>query len=281
MLKVRTLLVGSLTVVLVATASAQATAVGMGAGGSTDVGCSGSGCTVGAGSAGRNSSGGSGDVRGERSSNGGSDSCTYTPQPNLSSTTAAALGGQPGGSGAWYLKSCGNASNGLGTFVWLATPPAVSPEVLARQARSRLDLPPVVVQVNPAGTALVNVPTWLFLGGGWQPQSATASVPGVSVTATAAPTVAVWDLGDGATVTCRGPGTPWRPGMDAWAASPDCGHTFRVPSIGRPGEVYRITVTVSWSVTWAGGGQSGTIPGLTSTGSTTLRVAESQTVITR
>jgi hypothetical protein len=64
------------------------------------------------------------------------------------------------------------------------------------------------------------------------------------------------------------------------AASPDCGYRYLRSSAGAPGGAYTVTVTISWRVTWAGAGQAGTIPGLTTVGAVQVRVAESQTVIT-
>jgi hypothetical protein len=138
----------------------------------------------------------------------------------------------------------------------------------------------VVIRLNPSGDQLVNLPTWLSLdAGSWQSQSATASVPGVSVTATARPVRAVWSLGEGGSVTCTGPGTPWQPGTDPMASSPDCGYTYRHSSARAPGSAFSVTVTVTWEVTWAGAGQSGTIAGLSTTGTVPVRVAESQAVL--
>src|SRR6266511_1777135 len=115
-------------------------------------------------------------------------------------------------------------------------PPVVSPQVLARQARARLTLPDVAIRVNPSGDQLVGLPSWLSLDpASWRPQSATASVPGISVTATATPIQAVWSMGSGDSVVCHGPGTPWRPGTDPMAASPDCGYRYVRSSASAPG----------------------------------------------
>ncbi|MEV8504485.1 hypothetical protein AB0368_06590 [Actinoplanes sp. NPDC051475] len=206
--------------------------------------------------------------------------CSYTPV-TPSADTLAGMGGQPEGEGGWYFKACsyGDGSTGFNTggLVWLGQPPPPpDPAVLARQARSRLTFPPVVIAVNPQTETWVHLPVWLAIPNGWQPQSATASVPGMSVTATARPEKVTFDMGDGTSVVCTGPGTVYRPGVhDPESSSPDCGTTYRTPA-----ESYRITATVSWSVTWAGGGESGTLEGLSSSGSTTMRVAESQAVIT-
>ncbi|MFY1632349.1 hypothetical protein ACN27F_03520 [Solwaraspora sp. WMMB335] len=210
----------------------------------------------------------------------GVDGCYYAPT-DPSSSTVEALGGRPAGEGGWYMRTCYGEDASLGGVVWIAgEPPVVSPAVLARQARARLDLPRVVVQMNPSGEQLVNLPVWLALGDeSWRTQSARASVPGVSVTATARPVRASWSMGDGTTVVCEGPGTPWASGADPAKASPDCGHVYRRSSAGAPGGAYTVLVTVTWEVTWAGAGQSGTVPGLTTSGQVQARVQESQAVV--
>lgn len=156
----------------------------------------------------------------------------------------------------------------------------VLPEMLARQARARLQLPGVLMRLNPPGVQLVNLPIWLTLDrSSWTVRSATASVPGVSVTATARPVQVTWSMGDGGSVVCKGPGTAWRPGTDPMASSPDCGYTYRRSSAGAAGGRFTVAVTVSWVVTWVGAGQAGTIPGLSTTGTVRVAVQESQAVI--
>lgn len=210
----------------------------------------------------------------------GADGCYYAPT-DPSPSTVTALGGQPAGAGGWYIRTCYGDAEGVGGIVWMpGGPPAISPAILARQARARLNLPAVTIRMNPPGDQLVNLPAWLALDpASWRPQSATASVPGVSVTATARPVSAAWSMGDGATVTCVGPGTAWTSGTDPSAASPDCGHVYRRPSAGAPGGAYTVSVAVTWEVTWAGAGQSGTVPGLSTTGQVQTQVQESQAVV--
>jgi hypothetical protein len=116
----------------------------------------------------------------------------------------------------------------------------------------------------------------MWLSSGWGPVSATATVPGVSVTATATPTSVVWSMGDGSTVTCTDAGTPFSPGTAPTASSPDCGHTYRTSSASQAGQAFPVSATVYWTVTWAGAGQGGVFPDLTTTGNAAFRVAESQ-----
>jgi hypothetical protein len=189
-------------------------------------------------------------------------------------------GGQPTESGAWYMVVCSPDGKDPLTHGPVFVPdangqPALSPEQVAQMARNRLSLPAPRIAANPVGDQLVNLPTWLWLSS-WEPVSATASVPGVSVTAVATPTSVSWSMGDGSVVTCAGPGTPFRPGGDPRAPSPDCGHTYRSSSANQPGQAFPVTATVHWTVTWSGAGQSGTFPDLTTTGNAAFRVAESQ-----
>ncbi len=194
---------------------------------------------------------------------------------------------KPGEPGAWYVYKC--AAGGVRDAlyrppVWIPDgqqpdggAPQPSPAQLAQVAREQLWLPSPRIETSPVGEQLVQLPTWLWLDQeAWGAVSATASVPGVSVTAVARPTSVVWDLGDGNTVTCNGPGTPYAKGMDPKSPSPDCGYTYRASSAGEPGEAYAVSATVEWTVTWSGAGQSGVFPGLTTTSTASFPVAESQ-----
>jgi hypothetical protein len=191
---------------------------------------------------------------------------------------------QPDGPGGWFMVLC--STDGKDPLshgpVWIADggAPTVSPEQLAQTARERLRLPAVEIARNPVGAQLVHLPTWLWLAGGWREVSESASVPGVSVTATARPVSVGWSMGDGGAVSCAGPGTPYAAGADPKASSPDCGHVYRRSSAGQPGEAFSVTATVRWTVTWSGAGQGGTFADMTTTGTASFRVAESQALNT-
>ena len=139
------------------------------------------------------------------------------------------------------------------------------------EASPRLDIP-----------QLTGLPMWLFLKpGSWMPKSATVSAGGVTVTATATPQSVAWDLGDGSTVTCSGPGTPYRlvPRSDGLAASPDCGHTYRRTSAAEPNGVFDVTATINWKVVWTGFGPGGTFPNLKSSVHLPVKVVESAALV--
>lgn len=195
-------------------------------------------------------------------------------------------GSASGQQGAWYVWEC--FTSGFEDLVyrppvWMPNSRAAglpSPVELARVARKQLRLTPPTIAANPAGEQLVNLPTWLWLSGGWVPMSATASVGEVSVTAVATPKSVSWSMGDGTTLTCTGSGTPFRPGSDPTSASPDCGHTYRSSSAGHAGQACAVSATVHWTVRWSGAGQSGTFPDLTTTSTAALRVTEVQALNT-
>lgn len=214
----------------------------------------------------------------------GSDGCYYKA---VEGDTGALdrFGPTTPGPGGWYLQTCLGSTTGteLGQLVWVPGAAPVAPEAVARQAASRLRLGSPKIGSSPApGTAqLVSLPTWLWIDRtGWGTRSATATVPGVSVTATATPTKVTWVMGDGSTVVCRGPGTVFPTGGDPKAASPDCGHTYTRSSAGQPGQAFAVTATITWAISWAGAGQAGTLPELTTRADARFTVAESQALVT-
>jgi hypothetical protein len=213
--------------------------------------------------------------------------CRYKPYPKGFIPPSIPIGHpdpHAGEAGTWYASICSD-----GTQLWLgdlwvpASRPAVSPIVLAQMARRYLPLPPPGIQTSPAASSdqIVNVPTWLWVDPAtWGPRSATASVPNESATATAVPVTVTWTMGDGSQVVCRGPGTPYTEG-DPARPSPTCGHTYLRSSARQPSLRYPVTATTTWRITWTATGvvsASGTLPPLLRTSTTTLRVAEAQTV---
>jgi hypothetical protein len=206
----------------------------------------------------------------------GGDGCWYRA---MSADEVAHWGlVEPTAPGRYFQGTCLDAGLApVGTrFRVFAGQPGV--EVLAQQAVRRLRLPAPAIRVNPLITVdspgppaqLVHVPTWLWVdSGSWGTRRATATAGGLSVTATAQPARVEWSTGDGGAETCAGPGTPWKPGSDASKAS-SCSHTYVTPS--PPGGAYTLRATVTWEISWSGGGQSGTRPALSTTSQLALRV---------
>ncbi|QHA10002.1 hypothetical protein GQF42_35070 [Streptomyces broussonetiae] len=157
-------------------------------------------------------------------------------------------------------------------------------EVVVQQAVKRLKLPKPVIHTSPDEdfVQVVHVPTWMWVEHStWGPVSASAAVEGTQVTATARPRQAVWSMGDGGQVVCRGPGTPYSDAYSPKASSPDCGYTYRRASLSVPGRAYTVSVQVAWDVEWHGAGRTGVVPGLVMSAERRLVVDEVQAVVTR
>ncbi|HET8970858.1 MAG TPA: hypothetical protein VFN19_07355, partial [Candidatus Nanopelagicales bacterium] len=206
------------------------------------------------------------------------------PQP--SGDDLIGVGEVPDGSTVYEGRCANPGSPHEWDYVWtvFADPPPgtpVTPDELAQRATDSMTLlgADIHTSLGSNGTGLVGVPLWLWTTTGptrWGPNSATASVPGLSVTATARAVSIVWDLGDGTTLTCRTPGTPYRAGLAT--ASPDCGHVYQRSSARLPGNTYPVTATTSWRISWSGGGSSGTLT-RTRSSTATVPVAELQVLI--
>lgn len=153
-------------------------------------------------------------------------------------------------------------------------------EALAYAARAAFQLSSPEISMSPSADApvLVRVPVWMWISSdAWQEETATASVPGGSVTVTATPASVSWSMGDGTSVECESPGTAYDPQAHApEEESPDCGHIYT--STSNDSEV---TASLSWQVEWSSSdGEGGTFPALTTETSTTVRVVESSGVVT-
>jgi hypothetical protein len=167
---------------------------------------------------------------------------------------------------------------------WSATSPAgpaapPDPRVLALQAIATMRLRAIEIGIVPEAQAgsigIVGLPTWMWVGDPgqdtWGPITRTASSAGYSVTATAKVQRIVWAMGDGNTVTCTQRGTPYADSFGK-RSSPDCGHTYTQQG------TYTVRATTYWRVSWAGIGQSGTIP-LNFTRTAVITMGEAQVLI--
>ncbi len=157
-------------------------------------------------------------------------------------------------------------------------------KLVVQRAVERLKLPRPVIRTSPPEDfrQVVRVPTWMWVERGtWAPVTTSATVDGVEVTATARPRKAVWSMGDGGTVECLGPGTPYSDSYGPRASSPDCGYIYQRASLGEPKGAFTVSVRVTWDVEWHGNGQAGVVPGLVMAAERQLVVDEVQAVVTR
>lgn len=207
-------------------------------------------------------------------------------------------GGAEGG--AWYLCApyegpleCDPATETCrgpygGTF-WSDTPPpgieTLSPGQAALRLVKTFQLRGIDVGFapdpnTPNARSYVGVPIWMWVDNprplSFGPYSETATLGGVTVTATAKVTSIIWNMGDGESVACAGAGTEFKVAYGA-VPSPTCGYQYSRTSDNQPRGRYAVTATSQWQVTWAGGGDEGMIP-LTTQSATTVDVNELQSV---
>ncbi|MEU6680892.1 ATP/GTP-binding protein [Streptomyces sp. NPDC046925] len=179
------------------------------------------------------------------------------------------------GEGAIYTKVCLGQQAGMAmgagalgaipmTF-WAAEAPAVDvdPEQLAREAVDKMLLTgPKIASPRAAGKYTVGVPMWMWVEPSpttFGPNTASATLAGVTVSATAKVSSIRWSMGDGKSVTCRGAGTKYKASY-GMAKSPDCGHQYRTASKDRADGRFKGTATATWAVDWqvtGGGGEQG------------------------
>jgi hypothetical protein len=169
----------------------------------------------------------------------------------------AELGSGGSGPGTWYVAYCTNPLTYLNDprpAIWVpaGSSPTATPSVpaLLDQAIGQAALVDPSIELNPMGQQVVNVPSWLWISpNDWSAVVASASAGAVTTTVTATPTAVVWNLGNGDSITCPGPGIPYNPNEPAADQSTYCDYTWPQSSANQPGAVYLITATIEYEVT--------------------------------
>jgi hypothetical protein len=151
---------------------------------------------------------------------------------------------------------------------------------MAEQAVDEMNFSPVSIGISPQmagpdGIGIIGLPVWMWAADRTPettgPMKHSVSAGGYTVAVEAALESIDWDMGDGTTVSCKGPGTPYakRYGKQE---SPTCGHTYTKQG------VKTVKATSHWRVAWSGIGQTGTIP-VDVSDSTQLTMAELQVIV--
>jgi hypothetical protein len=171
-------------------------------------------------------------------------------------------------------------------WVWLPGRPdtvVVDPEALAYQAVAEMRLAPPLIETAPGvgQIGLVNMPVWMWVNtteNTWGPIVRSAAVPGLTVTATAKVKAINWSMGDGQTVRCDSPGTPYGKSMGI-KDSPTCGHRYKKTSRKLADCKYPVTATTQWAISWRSTlGDTGEIA-MTQQAATQLRIGEAIPVL--
>lgn len=191
---------------------------------------------------------------------------------------------QHSATGRWLQRWCpGLGAVAVDGFYLIPEGGLVDPYQLALDALASVQIAPPAIRTSPSenGRLYVQMPTWLWLDSTWwQTYEATANTGRVWSTVRARPVATTWELGDGRSVSCRGPGTPWRPGLSEDASS--CTYTYRSSSASRPGGTFSLEATVTLEVSWTSNATGGgTLPAITRSSTLAVEVGEIQAIGTR
>ncbi|MFC0507447.1 hypothetical protein [Micromonospora costi] len=195
----------------------------------------------------------------------------------------------------WYLLTCNGGDLGAQRPELLDGPPPgygapPDPEELARRALASIRLLPPRIAVAPRranGPGLVGLPVWMWAQRDpddgaknyFGPLHARASDRGLTVSIEAKVDRVLWNMGNGETVPCDGPGTPYTVnGPYAGKPSPDCGYDSGYAKAG----TYTVSATTHWTVRWwTGDGVEGDpITQTRTSGTASIQINELQ-VVTR
>ncbi|MFZ3491876.1 hypothetical protein ACODT5_01300 [Streptomyces sp. 5.8] len=190
--------------------------------------------------------------------------------------------------GKLYNVTCPGAGRELqGGGTWSLNPPpgfggGPSAEELAQEAVEKMRLLGADIGTAPkAGkTGLVGMPVWIWNSKAprtWGPVTASASAPGITVTATANVKHIAYTTGDGGSEVCTTAGTPYEPRFGG-QSSPDCGHLYTKTSNSQPGKAFTVTAVTTWTVHWTGGGQQGDITTTREAAPVQISIGEAQAV---
>lgn len=187
--------------------------------------------------------------------------------------------------GTYNVDVCDHKGNYIQTLNLVPSKPRPQPSKssVISSAMGALNPPKPTINTSPSYRRglLVQTPTWLWLPTSyWRTYSTTIVVWGYVVTIFATPTMVRWNMGNGDSVTCIGPGTPWIPGFSD--ALSTCNYTYRHSSDGASGDRHRITATVTFvgSFTTVGlGGMRGPLGAVTRSSSVYAPVAEIQGLV--
>jgi hypothetical protein len=163
-----------------------------------------------------------------------------------------------------------------------AAAPAITPAQAAASAVARLQLPVNTPGIGPDPDknrwkmAAVGFPYWLWAEGPAHIGPVRQNVANLSVSLEARISKTVFEMGDGKTVTCAGPGTRYPSWVEAGTKSPSCGYTYTKPSLPR-GD-YTVSAVSYWAVTWHVNGATGVIT-VPRRGTAQLPVGELQVLV--
>lgn len=221
----------------------------------------------------------------------------------LSDPQGAAPSGNDQGDGAWYecvSAPCKAAPAGGGELPcvatvsaprWLTTPPpglnVLTPGQAAAALVKTFQLKGVEIgsTTEESGRGAVGLPVWLWVKNqgdplAWGPYEKSATLGGVTVTATARVANVTYSMGDGQSVVCTNPGTVYLEG-NGNTDSPTCGYRYGQMSPSNGAQPYTVTATSNWDVSWTATGGANGVINTTTQGQLQVRIGELQAVNVR
>ncbi|WP_344769938.1 hypothetical protein [Aeromicrobium panaciterrae] len=185
------------------------------------------------------------------------------PQPPVDSPVWSELGGDPSEGRIYTCGKPGIAATP--TLIYMVGGGIPDPEDLARRALDQMQLatPDIHLAPQPPERTYVGLDTWLWMPAvQWATLRKSVTAGATTVTVTAVPKTAVWDMGP-ANKTCTSAGREWKFGKMQKGSTTGCSYKYTKVSDFQPDKKFRVTSTISYQVDWtcAGAclGNSGTL----------------------
>lgn len=155
------------------------------------------------------------------------------------------------------IFACDRPGMGSPFYVFIPGTGTPDPARLAQEALDSLTLTVPTIKSAPSTSSMtyVGLRTWLwFPESNWNKLTKTVSAGATSVTVTAIPKKATWDMGP-KTITCNGPGREWISGRMSDSDTTTCGYAYTKVSDFEPGKKFTISARITFRVDWRCSGE--------------------------
>ncbi len=164
----------------------------------------------------------------------------------------------------------------------------IDPGAVAQQLlkRAPFELADAQIAPSPSYHTYINYLNWLWVAESqWHDVSLSLTLSGATVTLTAKPRYVRWDMGNGQSTSCVGPGREWVKGMSEDAPT-NCSFTYSTMQ-DPEGDTWKVSARINYTVGWTctgncGGQTSGDLGDVTALAGepTSITVLQRQTVVT-
>ena len=158
--------------------------------------------------------------------------------------------------GLWW--SCQTGAGSVAVW-WVADGDApVDPVAVATTLKVQIPYELANARIAPPPTyhTYISYKNWLWVDEAqWRTVSATESLRGATVTLSATPSYVSWDMGNGDTVSCAGPGRAWVTGMPEDAPT-NCSYAY-ASMVDPTGDTWTVTAQINYTLAWTCSGNCG------------------------